>query len=462
MKSSTSRHSYRRGHKAKATTGTPVPLLLINIRQLITLRGASGSPRRGAGLNELGMIEDGAVLCLGGKIVALGRTKDAVRDGWVKSRRAQLIEIDCSNKVVVPGFVDAHTHPAFMAPRLIDFEKRIAGATYEEIAAAGGGIRSSIQSVRGATLSELSDKIVANLNEMAAQGTTTVEAKSGYGLSVESELKSLAAIARARNRWPGTVVSTLLGAHVVPPEYEGRSPAYIEEVCKKMIPQAVRGRLAEFVDVFCDRGAFSAEDAEQVFTAASKHGLGVRAHTGQLSRTRLAPLLRFQPASLDHLDHVEAEDIRFLAESDTVATLVPGANHFLGLSEYPPAQKLIEAGVAVAVATDYNPGSSPTPSMPFVLSLACTRMRMTPAQALCAATVNGAWSLRIAGRKGSIEPGKDADLAVFDVSDYRELAYWIDTNKCFATVLGGKVWHGCRAGEPEGASSRNKSRRSTG
>jgi len=415
------------------------PLLLANIGQLLTLRSPSTrpGPRRGPELKELGLIRDGAVLCIGGKIVSAGTTKDALRDPWVLKNRKKIVEIDCAGQVVLPGFVDSHTHPAFAAPRLVDFEKRIAGASYEQIAKAGGGIRSSADAVRSATRPQLVERILRAFEEMAEQGTTTVEAKSGYGLTLESEMKSLEAIRDAAKRWPGTVVPTLLGAHAVPKEYQGRSQDYLEIVCQQMIPQAAKRRLAQFVDVFTERRAFGAEDTEKVFDAAAAHGLGMRAHVGQLSETPLRQLLRFNVASLDHMDHVSDSDIAQLAKRDTVATLLPGANYFLGMEKFPPARKLIDAGVALALATDYNPGSSPTPSMPFVLSLACTHMKMSPAEAIAAATVNGACALHMQERKGTIEPGKDADLAVFDCGDFREIPYWFATNRCAFAVLGG-------------------------
>ncbi len=379
------------------------------------------------------------MLCIGGKIVSVGTTKDALRDPWVRKRRKQLTEIDCAGKVVIPGFVDSHTHPVFVSPRLVDFEKRIDGASYEEIAAAGGGIRSSLEGVRNATQSVLKAKVLAVLQVMAAHGTTTVEAKSGYGLTLVSELKSLKAIREAADGWAGTVVPTLLGAHVVPKEFHGCSQKYVEIVCKEMIPRTARGNLAQFVDVFCDKGAFAPDETEQIFAAAKEHGLSVRAHMGQLSETTLAPFLRFSPASFDHMDHVNNEDVKQLAKVDTVATLVPGANYFLGLKSYPDARRLIKAGVSVALATDYNPGTSPTISMPMAMSLACTQMKMSPAEAIAAATINGAWALRLADHKGSIEPGKDADLAVFDVEDYREIPYWYAANHCRVTLLNGVI-----------------------
>ncbi len=424
--------SKRRSSQAK-------PLLLVDIGQLLTLHLSKGvaGPRRGTWLRELGIIQNAAVLCIGGKIVSVGTTREALKDAWFKKNRKSITEIDCAGKVVLPGFVDSHTHPVFVEPRLVDFEKRIEGASYIQIAEAGGGIRSSVEAVRKAGKSALSAKVLAALQDMAAHGTTTVEAKSGYGLTIESEIRSLHAIRDAASRWPGSVVATLLGAHVVPKEFQGCSQKYVELVCKGMIPRVARLKLAQFVDVFCDKGAFTAEETAQVFQAAELHGLKVRAHMGQLTETALGPLLRFSPASLDHMDHVSDDDVLELANRDTVATLVPGANYFLGLKEYPRARKLIDAGVPVALASDYNPGTSPTISLPMAMSLACTHMKMSPAEAVAAATINGAWALQVADRKGSVEPGKDADLAVFAVKDYREIPYWFGTNRCAMTVLNG-------------------------
>lgn len=410
-------------------------LLLTNISQLLTLRG-SHAPRRGRELRALGIVEDAAVLCVGGKIVSVGTRKEAQRDAWVK--KSDVLEIDCRNGVVMPGFVDAHTHPAFIAPRLMDFEKRTEGTRYEEIAEAGGGIRSSISAVREAKKSELAVKIVSALNQMSAQGTTTVEAKSGYGLTVESELKSLEAIRDAAKRWPGTVVPTLLGAHAVPPEFASNPDQYVWLVCEEMIPQTAKKKLAQFVDVFCERGAFTVEQSECILGAAIANGLGIRAHVCQLGAADLKSLYRYKVTSFDHLDYVSDEDVATLAKSDALATLVPGANFFLGLSKYPPARKLIDTGAAVALATDFNPGTSPTVSMPFVLSLATTQMKMAAEEAISAATINGAWSLRVADRKGSIEPGKDADLAIFGVRDYREIPYWFASDTCSGVVLNGE------------------------
>ncbi|HXU17017.1 MAG TPA: imidazolonepropionase [Terriglobales bacterium] len=414
-------------------------LVLLNIGQLLTVRvPTAAGPRRGGALRELGIITDAAVLCVAGKIVSVGKTRQALKDPWIKKHSRRLTEIDCAGRVVLPGFVDSHTHPVFTGPRLVDFEKRVSGATYEEIAEAGGGIRSSMKGVRGAAKSELAARVLNTLATFAAHGTISVEAKSGYGLSLESELKSLEAIRSAARKWPGTVAPTLLGAHVVPPEFKGRAADYVKLVCDEMIPRTAKRKLATCVDVFCDRGAFTEEQCVQILRAARNHGLHIRAHVSQLTRTSLQRFLSLQPLSLDHLDFVDDRDIAMLAKSKTLATLVPGANYFLGLRDYPPARKLIDCGAAVALATDYNPGTSPTASMTFVLSLACTHMKMSPAEAIVAATVNGAWALGLADRKGSLETGKDADLAVFDVKDYRELAYWFGTNQCVQAIANGR------------------------
>lgn len=421
---------------AKQTT-SPY-LLLANIGQLLTLRGEA-APRRGPALAEIGLVEDAAVLCGGGKILAAGTQRDLLRDPWLRTNRRKVTELDCKGGVVLPGLIDCHTHPVFAEPRLVDFEKRIGGAGYEEIAAAGGGIRSNVAAVRKASRGELSKKVLTALNAMLEQGTSVVEAKSGYGLTMEDEVKSLEAIRDAARHWPGEVSPTLLAAHVVPQEYAGKPDSYVRKVCEEIIPLVAKRKLAKYVDVFCDRGAFTQEQSEKILAAARKHGLGTRAHVCQFTAAKLGPLLEHQPASLDHMDCVQPEDIGLLARGDTVAVLLPGANYFLGHKEFPDARRLIDAGVPIALATDYNPGTSPTPSMPFVMSLACTHMKMTAAEAIAAATINAACALRLQERKGSLEAGKDADMAVFDVKDYREIAYWFAWDRCVEMVMAGRV-----------------------
>jgi imidazolonepropionase len=424
--------------KTKRPKASASPILFTNIGQLVTLRGGAG-PRRGRDLGELNIVEDAAVLCAAGKIVSAGTRREAMRDRWLQSRKREVREIDCGGGVVLPGFVDSHTHPVFAAPRLIDFEKRIAGATYEEIASAGGGIGASIAAVRKAPRAALAEIVLSALREMAAQGTTTVEAKSGYALNVEGELKSLEALKVVSASWPGTLVPTLLGAHIVPAEFRDKRGEYLRAICDEMVPTAARRKLAQFVDVFVERGAFTIDEARQVFAAARKCGLGVRAHVCQLTPAHVGPLMEFDPASFDHMDYVSDDELPLLAKSNTVATLLPGALYFLGVTRYPVARKMIDAGVAVALATDYNPGTSPTTNMQMVLSLACTQMKMSPGEAIAAATINGAHALRMAERKGSIEAGKDADFAVFAVRDYREICYWFGSNLCGMAVAGGEV-----------------------
>ena len=417
-----------------------LPLLLTNLGQLLTLSADTPGPRRGAAMRELGIIEDAAVLCGAGEVISVGRAKDAVKDPWLKKNKRHVREIDCEGRVVLPGFVDSHTHPAFVEPRLIDFEQRTSGATYEQVAAAGGGIRSSITGVRNASKKQLAQHVLRAFRQMAQQGTTTVEAKSGYGLSAESEIKSLEAIREAAAQWPGTVVATLLAAHTVPPEFKDKREAYVRLICEDIIPVVSKRRLARYCDVFCESGAFTEAETTAILHCAARHGIEPRAHVCQLTAPKagfIASLLKAKPASLDHLDHLSDDDIRALSASPTIAALVPASNYFLGLDRYPPARALIDAGAAVALATDFNPGTSPTPSMPFVLSLACTHMKMTPAEAITAATINGAYALGLGDRKGSIEPGKDADLAVFDVGDYREICYWFGTSLRHMAVCSG-------------------------
>jgi imidazolonepropionase len=427
-------------------------VLLHRITQLVTMSatGAAPSakqsgehvsdagPRRGRQMREIGVIKDGAVLIAGGQIVDVGTSREVARHPWLKEHRAEVIELDCRGKVVLPGFVDSHTHPVFVAPRLIDFEKRVAGANYEQIAEAGGGIRASIDGVRKATEATLAEHVYAALRQAQSQGTTTLEAKSGYGLDANSEIKSLKAIRRAAEQWEGTVQATFLGAHVPPPEYKGNPDEYVELLCREILPKVVRLKLAQYVDVFCERGAFTLEQTERIMREALRYGLRSRLHVGQLTNTPLTTLLALHPASADHLDKLEKADLAALAAGETVATLVPGANYFLATKKYPPARKLIDVGAAVALATDYNPGSSPTISMPMVLSLACTQMRMTVEEALTAATINGAHALELGERKGSVEPGKDADLAFFELDDYREIPYWFGGNHCAAVMMAGR------------------------
>jgi imidazolonepropionase len=416
-------------------THTPQVMFFRNAAQLLTLAGPP-APRRGKSLGELGIIRNGALLTQGAEILRVGSTRQLEAD----ARRLRARDVDCRGRVVIPGFVDSHTHLVFAGNRVGDFERRIHGMSYEGIARAGGGIQLSARLVRRATVRDLSKQAAGFLAEFAAHGTTTVEIKTGYGLDPANELKMLEVVARLRKRTPIELVPTLLAAHALPPAYAGRRRAYVKLMARRLIPFVARKKLAEFVDCFCDRGAFSVEDCRLLMAAGAESGLIPRLHVEQLSRTGAARLaIELGAASADHLDHLSTADIRALARSNVVATLLPGVNFHLGLGRYPPARQLIDAGAAVALATDFNPGTSPTLNMQFVLSLACSQMRMTPAEAICAATLNAVYSLRRAHRLGSLEPGKQADLAVMDVADYREIPYYFAWNHCVMTVKRGRI-----------------------
>ena len=412
----------------------PRDLLITGCSQLVTLRGPA--PRRGRALRELNIIPDGALLVRDGRIAAVGPRRAIERQAAAK--RAN--RLDAGGRVVLPGFVDSHTHLVFPASRADEYEKRIAGATYEQIVRAGGGILSTVGKLRRAPLHELEEKARGFLHEFAAHGTTTVEAKTGYGLRGPDELKTLLVLRELQRSQPVDIVPTFLGAHVVPPEYKKRPDTYVEFLVRKLIPQVAREGLAEFCDVFCDRGAFTVEQARRILTAGRACGLVPRIHAEQLAQTGAARLaVELHAASADHLEKVNAADIRALAKSDVACTMLPGCCFHLGLSHYPPARRLIEAGAVVALATDFNPGTSPTLNMQMVVALACTQMHMTPAEAIAAATINAAYALRRHERIGSLEVGKYADLAVFDVRDCREIPYYFGWNHCWMTVKRGEI-----------------------
>jgi len=403
----------------------------------LTLRGRG--PRRHAALANLGIVKDGALLVLDGRLVAVGTR--AKIEALPEAAAAE--KLDLRGRVVLPGFVDSHTHLIHAASRAEEYELKIAGATYEEIARKGGGILNSVKKLRAATSEALKQRARRALTQFAAYGTTTIEAKSGYGLDVASELKILRLHKELAAEQPLDIVSTLLGAHVVPAQYRGSSSGvkrYLALLTEKLIPEVAEEKLAEFCDVFCDRGAFTREQAKQILQAARRHGLTPRVHAEQLTRTGAAQLgVQLGAASCDHLEQVNSSDIAALANSRTVATLLPGCDFHLGLKNYAPARKLIDAGAIVALATDYNPGTSPTLSMPMILSLACSQLRMTPAEAITAATINAAHALRRDDRIGSLGVGKFADLAVFEVADYREIPYYFGVNTCSMTIKRGVV-----------------------
>lgn len=410
--------------------------LITGCSQLLTLRGPV--PRRGRSLGEIEIIRDGALLTHDDRIVAVGPRRRVER--LPKARRAE--KLNLGGRVVLPGFVDSHTHLIFPESRAAEYEQRISGATYEEIARSGGGIRSSVKGLRAASPSVLKTRALKNLREFAAHGTTTIEAKSGYGLDWKSELKILQILYDLHQEHPLDIHATFLGAHVVPPEFRRRPDAYVDVLVRRWIPTVATAGLAEFCDVYCDRGAFTVAQARRILMAGRAGGLVPRIHAEQLAHTGAARLaIELQAASADHLEKIDRKDIRALSLSNVVCTLLPGCCFHLGLKHYAPARKLIEAGAVVGVATDFNPGTSPTLSMPMILSLACAQMRMTPAETIAAATINPAYSLRVHDRVGSLEVGKYADLAAFDVADYREIPYYFGVNLCSFTMKRGAILH---------------------
>ena len=408
-------------------------LAVLNCRQLVTLAGPPG-PRSGLAMRDLAIIPDGALRIRDGYIAAVG-----TRGEIESALGAQTEVIDAGGRIVLPGFVDAHTHPVFAGNRAAEFERRVEGATYAEIAASGGGIRATVRLTREAS----ADDLLAAANRYAhwflRGGTTTIEAKSGYGLSLESELqilrtiRQLAAVSRVR------CVPTFLGAHEVPDEYRGRVHDYIDLVIHEMLPLVVRDNLAEYCDIFCEPNVFPLDEARTVLRAAKALGLGLRLHADQFSADYGSLLAaELGAATADHLESSTHAALEALQQTGVQPVLLPASVYHLGSTRYPAARRMIELGLPVVLATDFNPGSSPTASMPLVLSLAATQMKMTPAEAITAATVNAAHSLRRGHLIGSLEPAKAADFAIHDCDDYRELPYFFGRDTAHAVYLAGR------------------------
>ena len=411
-------------------------LLITGCSQLLTLKGPT--PRRGRLLAELGLIRDGALLVRDDRIAAVGPRRRIERTR--EARRAE--KLDVGGRVVLPGFVDSHTHLIFPASRANEYERRIAGESYERIARSGGGIRATVQKLRRASPETLRERALEALRRFAAHGTTTLEAKTGYGLDWKSELKTLEILHELHQRQPLDIVPTFLGGHIVPREFQRRPEGFVDLLVRQWIPAVATAGLAEFADVFCDRGAFTIAQARRILVAARECGLVPRIHAEQLSHTGAARLaVEVGAASADHLERISRGDIRALALSNVVCTLLPGCGFHLGIAHRAPARELIRAGAVVALATDFNPGTSPTLSMPMILSLACAELRMAPGEAIAAATINAAYSLRRHDRVGSLEVGKYADLVAFDVADYREIPYYFGVNLCSMTMKRGVVVH---------------------
>ncbi len=416
----------------------PVPtghdLLVVNCGQLLTLRGPR-RPRAEHELSDLGLIRNGALLIRDRTVQVVGPQSHVIRNPM--ARRAA--SLDARGKVVLPGFVDSHTHALFAAPRLDEYTARLRGASYEEIAKLGGGIQASAKKIRSTSEAVLVEHLTQVIRLFIQHGTTTAEIKSGYGLEIAQERKMLRVIKTVAARSSIDLVPTLL-IHDVPARFRSRRQQFIKLVTEQLIPTAARLGLATFCDAFCDRGYFSVAEARDILNAASRAGLKLKLHAEQLVHSggaRMAAAL--QAVSVDHLDHIKKPDMSGLRRAGTIATLLPGSVLHLGMTAYPPARRLIEAGIPVALATNFNPGSSPTLNMQMILSLACSQMRMSPAEAISAATINGAHAVGLGDRLGSLEVGKQADLVIMDVSDYREIPYYFGMNHCETVVKKGRV-----------------------
>jgi imidazolonepropionase len=402
------------------TVKNRMALCIVNIGQLATLAGPA-RPRVGTELRELGLISDAAVLIDGDRITAVGTYAEL---------RPQIPPdatiIDAEGRCVTPGFIDAHTHLVFAGNRADEFEKRIAGATYQEIAAAGGGILRTVRLTRAASEDQLLTAARRHRGWMLRGGTTTLEAKSGYGLDRETELRMLRVLARLSAEGPTRIVPTLLAAHTVPPEFGNRRAEYVDFLTHELIPEVVSAGLACYCDAFCDDHAFTVDETRAVLAAAKQRGLGLRVHAEQFRPgTGAALAAEFGAATADHLETATESTLIELRDAGVQPVLLPGSVFALGRTQYPPARRMVELGLAIVIATDFNPGSSPIPSMPFMLSLACVKMGLSPAEALAAATINAAFSVGLGECIGSLEPGKQADFLIHEFSDYRELAYFI-------------------------------------
>jgi imidazolonepropionase len=389
-----------------------------------------------AGGDPYGMVKDGVLVVGGSKIAWLGKRADLPED--YKSRVGKTY--DGQGGWITPGLVDCHTHLVYAGSRALEFELRLKGATYEEIARQGGGIRSTVAATREADENALLEQSALRLMALMQEGVTTVEIKSGYGLDLETELRMLRVARQLGEKYPLTVVPTYLGAHALPPEFEGRSDEYIDLVCNSVMPEVAAQKLAVAVDAFCENIGFTPDQTEKVFQKAQKLGLAIKLHAEQLSDLKGASLAARNGAlSADHLEYVSEEGIKAMAASGTVAVLLPGAFYFLRETRLPPIDLMRSHGVPIALSTDCNPGSSPTTSLLLMLNMACTLFRMTPEEALAGITRNGARALGLEERIGTLEAGKVADFVLWDISEPAELAYRMGFNPLKQVVRHGKL-----------------------
>jgi imidazolonepropionase len=428
--------SWRRPGQRAAGHAAARATLFVNASQVVTVAGPPRA-RRGAEMKELGIVEGGAVAVEDGRIAAVGSRAELTR----RYRRARVI--DCDRGVLTPALVDSHTHAVFGAPRSAEHELRAAGMDYMQIARQGGGIHASVRDARARSETELLALARTRVARLAAYGVGTIEIKSGYGLTLDEELKLLRVVRRLAKDLPVRLVPTFLGAHEIPQEYRepaGRRREYIDLIIRDMIPGVAAERLALFADVFCEQGVYTADESREILTAARTAGLGLKLHADELTASGGAELAAQMGAtSADHLAAISEAGVRALAGAGTVATLLPATMLFLGKQAQAPARRLINTGIPVALATDFNPGTSPTVGLPLILTLGVSLLRLSAAEVLVAATVNGAAALGLANRVGQIAPGFAADLALFDARDYRELPYWLGARLCRGLWTGGKA-----------------------
>ncbi|WCN39788.1 imidazolonepropionase [Aneurinibacillus uraniidurans] len=413
------------------------PILLRHAAQLVTLQGTSAQPVTGTAMSNLHIIEDGAVWIEDGSIQMVDR--DEVVTAFYQDRLHEADVIDASGKVVTPGLIDPHTHLVFAGSRENEFEMRLAGKTYMEIMNAGGGIHNTTRATQAASEEELYKEAYQRLNRFLQYGVTTVEAKSGYGLTLEHEMKQLHVAKQLQDTHPIDIVSTFMGAHAVPAEYKHDPDRFVDILVNEMIPEVAKSGLAQFNDVFCEHGVFTPEQSERILRAGMEHGLLPKIHADEIEPYQGAELAaRLGAVSADHLLRASDEGIRQMAEKGVVAVLLPGTAFFLK-AEAANGRKMIDAGVAVALSTDRNPGSSPSESMPFIMNLGCLTMGMTPAEVLVAATINAAHAIKQAHRVGSLEKGKAADLVVFDAPNYSYMQYNYGVNLVDTVIKAGKI-----------------------
>ena len=417
-------------------------LLITNISQLVTCASA-GKPKRGVEMRDVGIIENGAVAIKDGKVAAVGSRKE-IEAEW----KADEI-IDADGKVVCPGFVDPHTHIVFAGDRLNEFELKIKGADYLEILANGGGIISTVRKTRDASFEELVEQSRKRLNKMLSCGTTTAEIKTGYGLDTDTELKMLRVIEELDKTHPIDLVPTFLAAHAVPPEFKGNTDGYVDLICDEMLPaaydrlSACRGDGHEarpfFVDVFCERNAFDLGQSQRVLQTAASLGFRLKAHVDQFTNLGgSAFAIRSGAVSIDHLDAISDAEIADLAKSDTVGVVIPTENFNAGKTHFANARKMIDAGCAMAISTDYNPGSAPCPSIPMAMAIACRYQKLLPSETMNAATINSAFGIGLGETRGSIETGKIADLLILDCANYRQIAYEFGGNTVDTIIKKGR------------------------